>query len=179
MINRKLAMKALKLKNEEDLIIDIFKNVRDNIQIITLLDQINSLTEQLDLQTIYKKNKEFLYNNCNKIKRRFYYFRDENNFPRVTVCVLYNIETQTACRGLSLCSFDDSPVKAEGRDIAEGRAINAYVTMEDSEKIVQYHQTNEIINSITETKELIPFIYKSQYNMELTKFEKRLFNIEE
>lgn len=178
MINRKLAMKALKLKNEEDLIIDIFKNVRDNIQVITLLDQINSLTEQLELQTIYKKNKEFLYNNCNKLKRRFYYFRDENNFPRVTVCVLYNIEAKVVCRGLSLCSFDDSPVKAEGRDIAEGRAINAYVTMEDSEKIIQ-SQTNEIIDSLVATTELIPFRYKSQYDMELTKFEKRLFNIEE
>jgi hypothetical protein len=75
----------------------------------------------------------------------------------------------------------DSPVKEDGRDISEDRAINAYQTLQDTEPIIKDDADIIIleIEKLTKPENLIDFGYKSKYNIILSKFEKRLFNIQE
>jgi len=155
--------------------------VKNSTNIFNLIKMHETLMIEKDNQIRYKRNKEFLYTNCNKIKRRFYHYRDESNFPRITVCVLYNEQENLACRGISICSFLDSPVKEDGRDISEDRAINAYQTLQDTEPIIKDDADIIIleIEKLTKPENLIDFGYKSKYNIILSKFEKRLFNIQE
>lgn len=180
-------------KNRETI---LERSIREANEVIDLINQKMQLETELDLQIYYKKNKEFLYSNMNKLKRRFYHYRDANNFPRVTVCILYNQAENIACRGLSICSFMDAPVKEDGRDRSEDRAIIAYKEKESSEFIVRMKEypnviqneppifvptTSQILlmkvtNSNPELNSaLLSFDFKSEYNASLTQFELKLF----
>ena len=54
---------------------------------------------------------------------KFYYLRDLEGKPRVTVCLLQNNDTLS--RGIAICSEKDHFNKAIGRMIAHGRAKRA------------------------------------------------------
>jgi hypothetical protein len=60
----------------------------------------------------------------------FYYLRDDDNRPTVTVCLrrwghaTYSRDTFIT-RGIAICSERDMPSKKIGRSIAEGRAFKA------------------------------------------------------
>ncbi len=56
--------------------------------------------------------------------KQFYYIRDTERKPIVTVCLLDNGDG-TWARGVAVCSPDDSPVKKYGRNVAEHRARGA------------------------------------------------------
>jgi len=53
----------------------------------------------------------------------FYYYRDKNKAPRITVCLL--ITDKGISRGVAICSKKDRPNKSLGRSIAYGRAKKA------------------------------------------------------
>lgn len=54
-------------------------------------------------------------------KEIYYYFRDENNRPIVTVCLIK--DGDYVRRGVSICSIADGSNKKIGRKIAQGRAM--------------------------------------------------------
>ena len=51
----------------------------------------------------------------------FYYLRDKNKRPLVTICL--HCIGDKYYRGVAICSPKDSPVKRVGRNIAFGRAL--------------------------------------------------------
>lgn len=135
----------------------------------------NHLEIVLAEQILYKRNKEFLYTNCNTIKRRFYHYRDKNKHPRITVCVLHDLKNDIYCRGISLCSFKDQPVKEDGRDRAEDRAIQAFKNERTLERITR-QEAIALSLSIPNFAKEISANYKTEFDVEPTKFELRLFN---
>ncbi len=59
---------------------------------------------------------------------RYFYWRDGDNHPRVTLCRL--VEEGIVKYGWALCSFLDNPCKRQGRAIALGRARAATQSVE-------------------------------------------------
>ena len=59
------------------------------------------------------------------MKERYYYYRDENRAPRVTVCLLQ--DGKYVSRGVAICAANDPVCKSKGRAIARGRAAKAMV----------------------------------------------------
>ena len=51
------------------------------------------------------------------------HLRNRENVPYVTICVVRKGDEYA--RGISICSYEDMPVKKTGRDIARGRALKA------------------------------------------------------
>lgn len=126
------------------------------------------LIEKIDNQTQYKRNKLFIHRN--NIYRTFYYFRDENNYPIVTICLLYFPKENILCRGLSICSPRDSVSKEEGRDISEDRAIKAF----REEKNIDLIRRKSIIKLLKDIIDRNPkdckvldksHLFKGQYNV--------------
>lgn len=115
---------------------------------------------------------------------KYYYFRDYDKKPRITVCIGKNEMTGKFNRGFAFCSLKDNPNKCFGRHLALSRMIDAIAEQKDNNEI----KRNELWKVIYSCYEP-PFIsyefynnrrkYKSQYNVELTTFEKKLFGIEE
>jgi len=146
----------------------------------TIFDTIINIENDRIRQIKYKNNKEFLYKRSNSIKRRFYYFRDKQNFPRITVCTIYDINKRLAVRGLALCGPKDIMNKEYGRDLAEDRAIVAYKTEKNSEKI-QKRIAADVVDSCVNyslSTECDPYDFKSQFNINLTDYERSAFKLE-
>ncbi len=80
------------------------------------------------------------------MREYYYYLRDEDNHPRITVC---RIETSGAFhRGISLCSFDEKEIdKGYGRRKARSRALRAYLTGTDSMPVVSPKATDVIMTT--------------------------------
>ena len=105
------------------------------------------------------------------MKEKYYYIRDEENKPRVTVCLMkeehiMRKNTGTA-RGVSVCSYQDNPCKRVGRKIAKNRAEYALFTEEDSLPILTNH-SGVAMN--------VPFVSKSEFMPFLSKMEDRILN---
>jgi len=140
---------------------------------LELLEIINQLNFNLEEQIKFKKNKEFLYSNCNTIKRRFYHYRDTNKHPRITICILQT-PSKIYTRGISLCSFLDQPIKAYGRDVAEDRAIKALKNCKSSNPVTR-SEADKLIGEFPEFLKDMVIYEKSSYNIQPTEFELRLF----
>ena len=91
----------------------------------------------------------------------FYYVRDIENRPVITVCLIEKLGEYY--RGVALCSELDQPCKRVGRNIAEGRAISAL---------------KNIKNTLPLKRIGTPFIFRYKscilYENQLTDFEKKL-----
>jgi hypothetical protein len=135
------------------------------------------LQKELENQIQYKKNKEFLYVNCNRIKRRFYHYRTKDAVPVITICTLYDLKEKVTCRGISICSLVDMVNKEIGRNYAENRAIKAHLSKETTQQIFGDHGDIRKIFKRNDYQFLneISVQFKSAYNVEMTDFEKRLF----
>lgn len=159
-------------------IIDIIdENEELENAIYDAIEFIRKLTLELNQQRHYKKNEEFIYSN--RLSKRFYHYRDEQNAPRITVCVISDPKSGMFHRGISICSQLDIVEKEEGRDIAQDRAISAMKNKEDHSEIIR-GDVNNIVQSIyIKYSEISPkfFNYKSVYNADLTNYEKKLFKI--
>lgn len=176
-------------QKENTLLDQAYEKMNEAHELFTAANEIEKLQNDLEEQIRYKRNKEYLYTNCNRIKKRFYHYRDEHNHPRITVCVLYDLKERIACRGISMCSFVDPTNKENGRDRAEDRAIEAYITMDNSERILQEIpvenaepiklKVDKIIKSVKDFEKEIEEKFKSAFSVKLTEFEKRLFQITE
>ena len=59
---------------------------------------------QIDLQMEEKEMKDY-----------YYYFRDKDKKPVVTVCLLADWKNNDVSRGIAICSKKDSPCKKAGR----------------------------------------------------------------
>lgn len=115
------------------------------------------------------------------VKRYYYYLRDvavktnELGRPLITVCLLKD-STNRFHRGISICSDRDIPCKIRGRGFAYSRALKAYSTGISSEP-VQREEAESVLDVVYD-KEQIPltenYVIKSEYDANLTTFEKKL-----
>ena len=103
------------------------------------------------------------------MKEKYYYIRDEENKPRVTVCLMKEEEGDVGItsRGVSVCSYQDNPCKRVGRKIARNRANYALLTGEDSLPILTNH-SGVAMN--------VPFVSKSEFMPFLSEMEDRILN---
>jgi len=94
------------------------------------------------------------------MKEKFYYHRDRENKPRVTVCVMESDVGNPIVQGVALCSWKDNPRKATGRAIARGRALKALYHLESNDRILR----DEAISVLTECDGIDQVLcYKSAY----------------
>jgi len=110
----------------------------------------------------------------------YYYLRDRNRQPFGCVCIGPN-ENLGYSRGVSLCSTHDTFVKRTARKISRSRCVHAIKTQQNSFKINYTSLTTyngfSIKDSIAKLykSDIIPpphkFIFKSEYNVNLTPFE--------
>ena len=101
------------------------------------------------------------------MKKRFYYYRDENRHPRVTVCLGEDEEGNIA-RGISICSLQDNPCKVIGRELAIRQMLRAFKKKESSNEI----KSNNAFEVLTKTN--AAFLFKSAYNPALIDYEQRI-----
>lgn len=104
----------------------------------------------------------------------FYYVRDKQGNPRVTVCLLSDGETHA--RGMSICSIRDGINKKEGRRIAIARARKAWGTQKDSDDInLNIPDVLDILASLDVSKTGTKiFRCKSEFQPELIEYEEKL-----
>lgn len=103
----------------------------------------------------------------------FYYMRDQEGRPRITVCLIS--EEGVLCRGLSLCSHLDAPKIKTGRNKAKGRAVKALVRKQASLPVVRKESFDVLIDvKVTMTSFEKHFQFKSWYDAKPTGFEKKL-----
>jgi hypothetical protein len=79
------------------------------------------------------------------MREYFYYFRDDENRPIVTGCLL--IDGQEYSRGVALCSRRDNPCKKSGRKIARTRAMWALKNKASNCEILSQKATSVLIDA--------------------------------
>ena len=113
----------------------------------------------------------------NKMDEYYYYLRDKQRKPIVTVCLLKD-NKGTISRGVAICSKQDNPVKKFGRRLAKERAVWAAAFKNTFGEPVFRWDVMEHLRDISES-----CLWKSQYDIEiigqLTEFEKRIVYREE
>ena len=116
------------------------------------------------------------------MKEYYYYIRDNDNHPRVTVCLIEDSKGGFH-RGISLCSFDEKEIDKEyGRRKARSRALHALHTKEDSMPIASHRAVDIILR--TSRSLLAEFLsvdssfgsggFKSLHLVTLTDFERKI-----
>ena len=92
------------------------------------------------------------------MKEYYYYVRDIENKPRVTVCLM--IDGEKISKGMAICCYKDNPCKKMGRKIARERAKFAFLEERDV--------------CITKRKELFLYPFKANFMPILTEHEKKI-----
>ena len=100
----------------------------------------------------------------------FYYYRDRESKPRITVCLLK--ANGAVARGIAICSLKDNPCKKTGRKIALQRATHAMKTMHNNCEI-NTENAQAVFNS-TMTSEFLFDYLKSSFCPPLTPNEHRI-----
>ena len=103
------------------------------------------------------------------MKELYYYYRDKDRRPLVTVCLLVNGDEMA--RGVAICSPLDIPCKRTGRHIARGRAVKALERFAFWEKVAR---TEAVMVRARVNASLYHFRYKSEYQPCLSAFEEQL-----
>ena len=105
--------------------------------------------------------------------KKFYYIRDEEERPIITVCIYKNIFLGTVSKGTAICSEQDIPNKKIGRAIAGGRAKKAALNLGSSGLVKRNDVADELHAHFS-----MPMgrIYKSCFNPELTEYEEKLIS---
>ncbi|KKM32240.1 hypothetical protein LCGC14_1565890 [marine sediment metagenome] len=94
------------------------------------------------------------------MKEFYYYLRDNDNRPLVTVCLMQsNINFS---RGVAICSNLDSPCKRVGRNIAHERASHA-MKVQGSTCPMGREDAFHVINLLMDTPSFIGMDWKSKY----------------
>lgn len=108
------------------------------------------------------------------LRKRFYYFRDRENRPVITVCLVSN-ENGEMSRGVAFCSKKDPPKKKTGRNIAAGRAVKAMFLKENFGSRVR-KEAMEVLGSVPLSfSELTDALHQhGYYQPVLTFFEQKL-----
>ena len=111
-------------------------------------------------------------------KSIYYYCRDNCNRPWITICLLWKIEDNKPVvysRGISICSITDNICKKIGRALALERAMLAAFIKEDAEEIDRSGD-NMNINHVYYFLLPIEFIFKSEYEPDLTIYEAKVID---
>ncbi|MCP5018659.1 MAG: hypothetical protein GY938_25780 [Ketobacter sp.] len=98
----------------------------------------------------------------------YYYIRDADNFPLITVCLLISADGFVA-RGIAICSPIENPEKSIGRGWARDRAYDAMYEEADDEPI-----KTQIAKYIFYVCDVSVPKFKQQFNPELSNFEKNV-----
>ena len=113
------------------------------------------------------------------LREYFYFFRDKNNAPRITVCIAFD-DAGNSYRGVSICGAKDFVTRLIGKYIAKRRMLRAY-KLKDR---IDYARPNVIESENAE--EATDFFYlvdrenekienqKWIYNPELSEYEQNL-----
>jgi hypothetical protein len=114
---------------------------------------------------------------------KYYYLRDENNHPLVTVCLILRQDQEGLSfgKGLAFCSPQEKQInKKVGRRLSCDRACMA-LTKKSHFQPIERHEAREIIRATIdeEVGEVKIPIYKGIYNPNLTWFEMRLLDMAE
>jgi len=105
------------------------------------------------------------------MKEYYYYIRDKENKPTITICILER-EVGGVAKGVALCSKKDIVCKKVGRKIAKERAKHAMLHGKDSCPIgINYSRMP--YGSYSYFEETGPF--KSSFLPILTDYEQSLF----
>lgn len=109
-----------------------------------------------------------------EIKREAYYYaRDKQNRPVVTVCLLVDDKCNIA-RGVAICSAKDSPNKVWGRALSRSRALACFQSMGmHSMEPVRRKEALEVLVSLP-GKQPYHLMAKAWWNPALTEFERDL-----
>ena len=98
------------------------------------------------------------------MKAYYYYIRDADRKPTVTVCLLFFEKENILTKGLAFCCYKDVPCKKVGRKIAFERARYAYHTVNNGNRTVK--------------RDNFPFAiifdYKAYYRPKLTDYEESI-----
>lgn len=82
------------------------------------------------------------------ITTKFYYIRDCNGQPRITVCLIK--DGDEISRGIAICSLKESPRLHEGRNKAWGRAtramIHKHVSLSKGEPFIRRPEAHEVLD---------------------------------
>lgn len=112
-------------------------------------------------------------------KPMFYYGKIEDcdqTIPVVTVAATYNPEDGTVNRGIAICSGDDCPSKAFGRNLALKRLLIAQNRKESCLPI--NWESENIWSSGARFTEFTHWKYKVQYHVEPEPIELKVFKKE-
>ena len=102
---------------------------------------------------------------------KFYYLRDRDGKPRVTVCLIKSNET--LARGIAICSEKDHFNKAVGRAIAFGRAQRARVKGIRWYDQIGRPEAQRVLRKVSAGYDIIRS--KAMINIAPTVFEHKLF----
>jgi hypothetical protein len=105
----------------------------------------------------------------------YYYLRDRYDAPRITVCLVKD-DLGNIGRGMTICSFSEPIVKAEGRKRAYKRAVKALLSGINQLPIYRYEVLDIFECSCIDFQNLPSEDWKSEYNPELTDYEIFLLN---
>lgn len=115
------------------------------------------------------------------MKEKYYYLRDKERKPLITVCLLY--VSGHIARGVAICSPSDNPEKREGRRIAFKKAEKAFLEKTQTEPVIR-EEPIEVINRVTNPygpHRFSPYLdmlsYKSVFNPILIDHEKRMLGV--
>jgi len=104
----------------------------------------------------------------------YYYLRDEQNRPLVTVCLAINRDTNEFFRGITICGSDNLE-KSEGRKYASRRVLRAIKRRKNTMSIKQ----DFVIGILNEVGYKLG-MYKSMYGDDLSgldAMERRLIKV--
>jgi len=150
--------------------------------------------------SVWNPNEQKMEDQTHLIEMKTYYLRhpktnrwggeankEKSGKPFATVVLVY--ENGKFCRGISFCSRSDQFCKKVGRSIAETRALHALIQLPeaenqhlpiDSPRVVDilpddtYYNLDELSEKIMRNV----VCFKSERNVQLTEFEKKLFRID-
>lgn len=99
-------------------------------------------------------------------KELYYYCRDGDNDPMITVCLLISSDGLTS-RGIAICSPMDNPNKSVGRGYARDRAYDAMYHEVDDDPI-----ESQLAKYVFYICDMSVPEFKQQFNPELSNFER-------
>ena len=112
------------------------------------------------------------------MKEIYYYYRDKNNRPVVTVCLIVGKRNRKlVALGISICSPKDNPCKEIGRYYARERAIKAFVDKNSFDPIVGKEELQVIINATEKGNSFWNNYPKAFYPVEVSDFETKLIQM--
>jgi hypothetical protein len=116
---------------------------------------------------------------------RVYYIHDKNANNHIvgTVCFAQGLDDNkyTWSRGIAICSSKDAFDKKKGRAVALGRCRRAMGTWKSSMPVMEPFKRNGLIRAdavnfrnVANDDYGLDVAFKSQYNVELTPYERRM-----